>query len=59
VTIVEADEALTLEAETAFGLLHFRTQLPSLRALRKLFVLTRALVDQKPARSAARRGARG
>jgi hypothetical protein len=58
VTIVEADEAMTLEAETAFGLLHFRTQLPSLRALRKLLLLTRALAEATQARPAGRRKAR-
>jgi hypothetical protein len=58
VTVVEVDEAMTLEAETAFGLLHFRTHLPSLRALRKLLLLTRAQAEARPARGAGRRKAR-
>jgi hypothetical protein len=50
VTVVTAGEALTLEAESAFGLLHFRTQLPSLRELRHLLAQTRDLVDRQARR---------
>ncbi len=56
VTTVAADEIMTLEAESAFGLLHFRTQLPSLRALRKLVPLTGGLVE-RTARKPSRRKA--
>jgi hypothetical protein len=38
--MITADDALTIPAETAFGLLHFHAQLPSLRALRSLVALT-------------------
>jgi len=55
---VESDEEMTLEAETAFGLLHFRTQIPSLRALRKLLAMTRGLADQTPRKPAGRRRGR-
>ena len=58
VTSVAADEVLTLEAESAFGLLHFRTQLPSLRALRKLLPLTRSLVETRPRKPPPRREGR-
>ena len=34
--LLPADDALTISAETRFGLLHFDTRLPSLRALRTL-----------------------
>jgi len=49
---------MTLEAEMAFGLLHFRTQIPSLRALRKLLAMTRGLADQTPRKPAGRRRGR-
>jgi hypothetical protein len=52
---VESDEELTLEAETAFGLLHFRTQIPSLRSLRKLLAITRGLADEAPRKAGRRR----
>ena len=48
---IPADEALTVDAETRFGLLSFHTHLPSLRALRQLLPLTRALgSDEAPKR---------
>jgi hypothetical protein len=34
--LLPVDDALTISAETRFGLLHFDTRLPSLRALRRL-----------------------
>ena len=37
---IEADDAVTIEAETRFGLLHFHARLPSLRALRMLLGMT-------------------
>jgi hypothetical protein len=37
---IQADDAVTIEAETRFGLLHFHTKLPSLRALRTLLGMT-------------------
>jgi len=38
---VDADDALTVTTDTRFGLLHFHTQLPSLRAVRHLLPVTR------------------
>jgi hypothetical protein len=38
--LIAADDAVTLTAETAFGLLHFHAKLPSLRALRTLLPMT-------------------
>jgi hypothetical protein len=35
-TLLPADDALTVSAETRFGLLHFDTKLPSVRTLRKI-----------------------
>jgi hypothetical protein len=59
-TCIAADEALTVNAETRFGLLSFRTHLPSLRALRQLLPLTRSLATQDaPALSRPRNRARG
>jgi hypothetical protein len=71
ITSVPADEALTISAETRFGLLHFATHLPSLRALRHVLSLTAelaaadtsALAGSRPAKpntrqAAGRRGAR-
>ncbi len=46
ITCIAVDEALTVNAETRFGLLSFRTHLPSLRALRQLLPLTRTLAAQ-------------
>jgi len=46
ITAIPTDEALTIDAETRFGLLSFYTHLPSLRALRHLLPLTRALGAQ-------------
>jgi hypothetical protein len=34
--LLPADDALTVSAETRFGLLHFDTKLPSVRTLRKI-----------------------
>jgi hypothetical protein len=50
IAAVAADDALTISAETRFGLLHFRAQLPSLRALRQVVPLTRAMAAQPPGR---------
>ncbi len=46
VASVLADEALTVDAETRFGTLSFRTHLPSLRALREVLPMTRAMAEQ-------------
>jgi hypothetical protein len=51
---VAADDALTITTDTRFGLLHFRTALPSLRALRHLLPVTREM--GAPARPQAPRG---
>jgi hypothetical protein len=45
-TAIPADEAMTVDAETRFGTLSFRTHLPSLRALRQLLPLTRSLAAE-------------
>jgi len=50
IVCIAADEALTVNAETRFGLLSFRTHLPSLRALRQLLPLTRSLAVPAAAR---------
>lgn len=47
ITSIAVDEALTIDAETRFGTLSFRTHLPSLRALRELLPLTRSLAGPK------------
>ncbi len=47
ITSIAVDEALTIDAETRFGTLSFRTHLPSLRALRELLPLTRGLAEAK------------
>ena len=53
---IEADDAVTIEAETRFGLLHFHARLPSLRALRTLLGLTNeAMAGLAPAAPARRR----
>jgi hypothetical protein len=49
VAAIEADDALTISAETRFGLLHFRVHLPSLRALREVLPLTREIAAQPEA----------
>ena len=56
---IEADDAVTIEAETRFGLLHFHAKLPSLRALRTLLGLTNEVMAglAPPARAKRRRGA--
>jgi hypothetical protein len=67
ITAIPTDEALTIDAETRFGLLSFHTHLPSLRALRHLLPLTRALGaelqtdgdDPAAASAATRRTRRG
>jgi hypothetical protein len=41
---VPADDALTITTDTRFGLLHFHTHLPSLRALREVMAATREMV---------------
>jgi hypothetical protein len=46
VASVLADEALTVDAETRFGVLSFRTHLPSLRALREVLPMTRAMAAE-------------
>ncbi len=46
ITAIPADEALTIDAETRFGTLSFRTHLPSLRALRQLLPLTRTRASE-------------
>jgi hypothetical protein len=65
ITAIATDEALTIDAETRFGLLSFLTHLPSLRALRQLLPLTRALGaelqtgdDDRPAQGPRARRAR-
>ncbi len=53
---IQADDALTIEAETRFGLLHFHAKLPSLRALRKVLDLTNeVMAGLAPAAPAKRR----
>jgi len=65
VASILADEALTVDAETRFGLLSFRTHLPSLRALRDVLPMTRAMaaqarsVEAPPQTRRRRRSARG
>jgi hypothetical protein len=53
---VTADDALTIQADTRFGLLHFHAALPSLRAVRDLLPLTRETSEATP--RARRREAR-
>jgi hypothetical protein len=53
---IQADDALTIEAETRFGLLHFHAKLPSLRALRTLLGLTNeVMANLSPPASVRRR----
>ncbi len=54
--LITADDALTIEAETRFGLLHFHAKLPSLRGLRALLPLTHAMsAESRPAVAPRRR----
>jgi hypothetical protein len=55
---IMADDALTLEAGTRFGLLHFHIRLPSLRGLRTLLALTQDMPRAKPLRAPAPRARR-
>jgi hypothetical protein len=50
--LIGADDALTIQAETAFGLLHFHARLPSLRALRTLLAMTYDMSREMAARKA-------
>jgi hypothetical protein len=59
VASVLADEALTVDAETRFGVLSFRTHLPSLRALRDVLPMTRAMAAEAGAAEASPRPKRG
>ena len=52
---IAADDALTIEAETRFGLLHFHAMLPSLRALRTLLPLTNEMSAEMAAPPSRRR----
>ena len=56
---IEADDAVTVEAETRFGLLHFHAKLPSLRALRTLLGLTNEVMASLGTPVAIRRRRRG
>ena len=56
--LIDADEVQTIQAETAFGLLQFHARLPSLRALRHLLPMTRAM-SRDAARTVTRPGRRG
>jgi hypothetical protein len=53
--LIAADDALTIAAETRFGLLHFHAQLPSLRALRALLPLTQSMSEEPRPRRARRK----
>jgi len=48
VAAIEADDSIMLEAETRFGDLHFPLRLPSLRGLRQLLEMTRAMAPARP-----------
>jgi hypothetical protein len=53
--LIAADDAVTLTAETAFGLLHFHAKLPSLRALRALLPMTQDMSAELNAAARRRR----